>query len=242
MAPKRRSSVESGAYDAHYFDCELHRYHWFTNNAAKDARRWSEVLRMLEPRASDRLLEIGCGAGRHAIALAQFVGHVIGIDRSLVGVQRAGAFACRAGTPNIAFATCDAATLPFADGTFQKVAAIDFAEHVDDANFAKVLAEVHRVLDLDGILAIFTPCVTHYVERLKSGGVLLRQIPEHIAVRGPEAYRKLLGAAGFGIRSCRFLPSDYPLFGAVDRLLARVPGIGPWFRFRICIAAVRLAA
>ena len=33
-----------------------------------------------------------------------------------------------------------------------------------------------------------------------------------------------------------YLPSDYPLFGALDRLLARVPGIGPWFRFRILIA------
>ena len=66
---------------------------------------------------------------------------------------------------------------------------------------------------------------------------LLRQIPGHIAVRDPSHYRKLLAADGFAVRSCRFLPSDYPLFGAIDRLLAPLPGIGDFFRFRICLVA-----
>jgi hypothetical protein len=47
-------------YDGTSFDAELHRDHWFKNNAAKRARRWREVLRMLDPTPTDRVLEIGC--------------------------------------------------------------------------------------------------------------------------------------------------------------------------------------
>jgi cyclopropane fatty-acyl-phospholipid synthase-like methyltransferase len=229
-------------YDDAYFERDLHREHWFTNNAAKRARRWHELLRMLEPRSSDSILEIGCGAGEHAIPLARFVRKVTGVDMSLAGVRRASARALGEGVRNTAFLAADAAALPFADASFHKVAAIDFVEHVVDSPLAHVLAEAHRVLVAGGTLAIYTPCLTHYVERLKAHGIVLRQIPGHVAVRGPDAYRTLLEGAGFRVRSCRFLPSDYPLFGALDRALVCVPGIAPWFRFRICIVAQKVAA
>jgi len=241
MAQARRSgaSPASPAYDARYFDCELHRDHWFRNNAEKRARRWREVLRMLEPRATDRVLEIGCGAGEHAIRLARFVRQVVGVDLATAGVRRAEDAAERVRQANAVFVRSDAAALPFADAAFDKVAAIDFVEHVDDAQLARVLGEVHRVLRPGGIVAIYTPCLSHYVERLKQRNLILHQIPGHIAVRTAEPYRELLERSGLRVRSCRFLPSDYPLFGAVDRVLAPLPGIGRWFRFRICIVAVK---
>lgn len=235
------SGTADARYDEHYFDAELHRHHWFKNNAAKRARRWHEVLRMLAPRPTDRILEIGCGAGEHAIRLAPFARQVVGVDRSTAGTVRADAGARRAGQRNVAFAASDAAALPFRNGAFDKVAAIDFVEHVDDALLARVFGEARRVLAADGIVAIHTPCLTHYVERLKQRGLILHQIPGHVAVRGPDAYRNLLESAGFRIRSCRFLPSDYPLFGAVDRALAPLPRIGRWFRFRICMVAAKAA-
>lgn len=230
------------AYDDAYFARNLHRHHWFTNNEAKRARRWREVLRMLEPRATDCILEIGCGAGEHSVRLARFVRQVVGVDRSVAGVRRAEDRADRAPQPNAVFATSDAAALPFADAVFDKVAAIDFVEHVDDAQLDRVFAEAHRVLRPGGIVAIYTPCLSHYVERLKQRNLILRQIPGHIAVRDAERCRELLARAGLSVRSCRFLPSDYPLFGAVDRALAPLPGVGRWFRFRICIVAVKAAA
>lgn len=229
-------------YDDAYFEHDLHGNHWFTNNAAKRARRWREIMRMLEPRSTDRILEIGCGDGQHAIPLARYAGEVVGIDLSLAGAQRAAARAVGEGTRNTMFATCDAATLPFSDARFHKVAAIDFVEHVADPALARVFAEVHRVLKPEGSLAIYTPCLTHYVEWLKDRDLILHQIPGHVAVRGPDACCALLERAGFAVRSCRFLPSDYPVFGAVDRALASLPRIGPWFRFRICIVACKTTA
>jgi len=241
-AGERRAEPENVEYDAAYFDRNLHREHWFTNNEAKRARRWREVLRMLEPRATDRLLEIGCGAGEHSVRLARCVRQVVGVDLAVAGVRRAEDRADRARQSNAVFAASDAAALPFADAMFDKVAAIDFVKHVDDAQLARVFAEVHRVLRPGGIVAIYTPCLSHYVERLKQRNLILRQIPGHVAVRDAEPYRQLLECAHFHVRSCRFLPSDYPLFGAVDRVLAPLPGIGRWFRFRICIVGVKPAA
>ena len=229
-------------YDATYFDHNLHRAHWFTNNAAKNARRWGAILAMLEPQPHDCILEIGCGAGEHALPLAKRAGVVVGIDRAFAGILRANARAARDHAANAWFATCDATALPFADGSFHKVAAIDFVEHLADPPLMRTLGEARRVLKPRGVLAIYTPCITHYVEWMKAHNVLLRQIPGHIAVRGPGAYKRLLQGAGFAIESCSFLPSDYPLFGLFDRALGALPGIGAWFRFRICIVAHKAAA
>ncbi|MEO8536651.1 MAG: class I SAM-dependent methyltransferase [Betaproteobacteria bacterium] len=227
------------SYDADYFARELHRDHWFRNNAAKRSRRWQQVLRMLEPNAGDRLLEIGCAAGLHTLKLAAQVREAIGIDRALAGIRVAQHAARKQGIDNAAFAVCDASRLSFADATFDKVAAIDFVEHVDDPTLVAVLVEVARVLAPGGRLAIYTPCATHYVEWMKARDIVLKQIEGHVAVRAPAAYDALLRRAGLAVQAQWTLPSDYPLFSTVDRVLMALPGIGRWFRFRICIVAER---
>jgi cyclopropane fatty-acyl-phospholipid synthase-like methyltransferase len=230
-------------YDGRYFDNELHRDHWFKNNAAKRARRWREVLRMLEPNSADRILEIGCAAGEHTVRLAPLVKEVVGIDAAPEAIHRARERALHDNVANATFDIADAADLSsFGDRTFDKVAAIDFVEHVDDATLESVLSEAARLLVPGGRLAIYTPCATHYVERLKARNFILKQLPVHIAVRGPEPYRSVLTRAGFGIRSLWYSPSDYPVFSLLDRLLSPVPAIGPLFRFRICIVAIRRAS
>ncbi|MDQ2963955.1 MAG: class I SAM-dependent methyltransferase [Pseudomonadota bacterium] len=225
-------------YDARYFDQELHRDHWFRNNAAKRELRWREVVRMLEPTADDRVLELGCAAGEHALRLAPLCRAVVGIDRAAAAIERATARAAAQGIINAEFLQLDAADLaPFANGSFDKVAAIDFVEHVDDLTLVALLREVRRVLRPAGRLAIFTPCATHYVERLKSRNFVLRQLPGHIAVRDAAAYQRLLPEGGFAIASLYFSPSTYPAAGLLDRWLWNLPMIGPLFRFRLCIVA-----
>jgi 2-polyprenyl-6-hydroxyphenyl methylase / 3-demethylubiquinone-9 3-methyltransferase len=225
-------------HDARYYDSELHHDHWFTNNAAKRARRWREVVRMLEPGRKDRILEVGCATGEHALRLAREAREVVGVDVAPPAIERARARAAREGIANARFETGDASDLAmWGIGTFDKAVAIDFVEHVDDQTLAAILSEVRRVLVPGGRLAIYTPCATHYVERMKAQNFILRQFPGHIAVRTPESYRELLSAAGFLVISLSFLPSDYPAFGLLDRLLIPVPVLGRWFRHRICIAA-----
>ncbi len=227
-------------YTARYFDEELHRNHWFKNNAAKRARRWRDVLRMLDPKPPDRILEIGCATGEHALRLARLAGTVVGVDASTDAIDRAITRASHEQLANASFFVGDAGNLAaWSDRSFDKVAAIDFVEHVDDAALAVILAEAYRVLVPGGRLAIYTPCATHYVERLKARNLILRQLPVHIAVRGPEAYRSKLSQGGFATDDLWYSPSDYPLFGVFDRLLAPLPGVGAWFRFRICLVATK---
>jgi cyclopropane fatty-acyl-phospholipid synthase-like methyltransferase len=230
-------------YDGTYFDAELHRDHWFKNNAAKRARRWQEVLRMLDPSPADRMLEIGCATGEHTVRLARLAKEVVGIDYAPAAVVRARERVAGEAVGNVDFQVADAADLSrFDDRSFDKVAAIDFVEHVDDEQLAVILTEAARVLFAGGRIEIYTPCASHYVERLKARNFILKQIPVHIAVRGPAAYRNALERNGFDVGALWYSPSDYPVFGLLDRVLAPLPAIGPFFRFRICIVARRCAS
>lgn len=193
---------------------------------------------MLEPTARDRILEIGCAIGEHSLSLAKLVREVVGVDIAAMAIARANERAASLDLQNVRFVVQDAANLSgIDDATFDKVAAIDFVEHIDDVTLLSVLRESRRVLRQEGRLAIFTPCASHYVERMKAGNFVLHQTPGHIAVRGEHPYRNLLQQGGFDIVSLYFSPSTYPLAGWLDRWLWNVPLIGPLFRFRLCIVA-----
>lgn len=222
-------------YDARYYAEDLHREHWFRNNPAKHALRWLAVLRMVAPERTDVVVDLGCAAGEHTLRLAPQVARVIGVDSAQAAIALASEHG--RGVPNVAFVRADATDLAgIADASADKVMAIDFVEHIDDAALRRVASEAWRVLRPGGRFAIYTPCGTHYVERMKAAG-LLAQIPGHVAVRTPRRLDALLLDAHPWRRLERFyLPSTYPGFGWLDRALARVPGLGAWFRFRYCLA------
>lgn len=231
-------AAQQALYGTGYFDDQLHHHHWFHNNAAKRELRWREVLRMLQPGAQDRVLELGCATGEHSLRLAPLVGEIIGVDFAAAAIERAQGRAESMRVRNASFLKLDARNLDvFASASFDKVAAIDFVEHIDDASLLSVLRESRRVLRAQGKLAIFTPCASHYVERLKARNLVLQQTPGHIGVRGEREYRELLPQGGFTITSLYFSPSTYPVAGRLDRWLWNAGSIGPWFRFRICIVA-----
>ena len=96
------------------------------------------ILRLLAPRAGERVLDVGCGIG-YLSGLAREAGaRVYGVDMSpdalKSGIDMVG---------RQAFSCASADRLPFPDGVFDKVMFADVIEHVPDD--AAALSEIRRV-------------------------------------------------------------------------------------------------
>ena len=102
-----------------------------------------------------------------------------------------------------------------------------------------MLREARRVLKTGGRLGLYTPDRAHYVERLKAHDFVLRQFPQHIAVRRAAAYRRFLLEAGFRIDLDTWSVSPFPLVRLLERALSPLPFLGPTFRYRILLRGVK---
>jgi SAM-dependent methyltransferase len=112
--------------------------------------------------AGDRVLDMGCGAGRHAFELYRRGTDVIAFDQDadeLAGVSDMFAAMRKAGeVPDGADADVkqgDALQLPFADGEFDRVVAAEVLEHIPDDESA--IAELVRVVRPGGTIAVTVP-------------------------------------------------------------------------------------
>lgn len=232
-------TFEGHLYDAEYFE-GLHRSHWFTNPPRKYEERNRDTLRVVDARPSDRVLELGSARGDVTFFLARHVREVVGLDASDDALRMAERARLARGIGNASFAKGDVADLSqFGDASFDAVAAIDLVEHVDDPTLISMLVESRRVLKPGGRLGLYTPGRAHYVERLKAHDFLLKQFPQHIAVRRAEAYRRFLSDAGFRLDLDTWSVSPFPLVRLVERALAPLPRLGETFRYRILMRARR---
>lgn len=232
-------TFEGQLYDRGYFEA-LHKSHWFTNPRRKYEERDRDTLRVVSPKPSDRVLELGSARGDITFLLAAHAREVVGVDASGDALAFAEAGRARRGLTNVRFLKSDVADLSeLSGGSFDAAAAIDLVEHIDDATLAAMLAECRRVLRPGGRLGLYTPDRAHYVERLKAHDVLLKQFPQHIAVRRAGAYRALLAEAGFRIDLDAYSVSPFPVVRWIETALAPLPLVGETFRYRILLSAVR---
>jgi SAM-dependent methyltransferase len=111
--------------------------------------------------SGDRVLDLGCGEGRHSITayLNERV-EVIGLDLSLGDLQTAGSrfleFRDSADTTRSVNFTCGSGlSLPFRDAMFDKVVCAEVLEHIPD--YRAVLDEIKRVLKPGGQFAVSVP-------------------------------------------------------------------------------------
>jgi ubiquinone/menaquinone biosynthesis C-methylase UbiE len=230
-------TFERELYDEAYY-AELHPRHWFKSPARKFAERNRDVLRLIEPEAMDRVLELGCARGDVTFLLAERAAEVIGVDAAEEALAMAEAERTRRGVANVRFLAGDVADLrAVADSSIDAVAAIDLVEHIDDPTLGAMLKACRRVLVPGGRLGIYTPERAHYVERLKAHDLLIKQFPQHIAVRRAKEYEAMLGEVGFRVELSTYSVSPFPLVRLVEKALAPLPLVGPTFRYRVLIRA-----
>ena len=113
-------------------------------------------------RRAERVLDLGCGGGRHAFGCLRRGAVVVALDADLdevqgvIGMMVAMAEAGEVGEGGTGVGVRgDALRLPFPDGVFDKVICAEVLEHIADDSSA--MAELSRVLRPGGLLAISVP-------------------------------------------------------------------------------------
>jgi len=111
----------------------------------------------------DKILDLGCGFGRHAFEAARRGAYVVALDAGedeVNGVLNTFAAMVEAGelpqaTTKVGVVQGDALNLPFPDGTFDRVICSEVLEHIPNDQGA--MAELTRVLRPGGTMAITIP-------------------------------------------------------------------------------------
>jgi SAM-dependent methyltransferase len=120
--------------------------YWAMNNPIRGyVQRHYEAprLRRLSDTAATNILEIGCGQGTGDLFRPE---RYVGVDLDPRMIQRARRRS--GGLPNATFLEGDVTNLDFPDGSFNLVVDFGIVHHVP--NWKDALAEVHRLLEVDG--------------------------------------------------------------------------------------------
>jgi len=150
----------------------------------------------------ERLLDLGCGFGRHAYQAARLGAQVVALDagadevvqvRSTFGAM-ADAGELDPATARVGAVRGDALRLPFAEGAFDRVIASEVLEHIPDDGAA--MAELSRVLRPGGTMAVTVPrCGPEFVSWALSDEY--HSVPGgHVRIYRRSQLVRRLGAAG----------------------------------------------
>jgi len=128
---------------------------------------------------SRRVLDIGCGGGFLSNHLAALGHRVTGLDTSPDALAIAARYDQ---TGKVHYQQGDALKLPFEDGSFDVVCAMDFLEHVENPDQA--IAEAARVLSPSGIFFFhtFNRSLLCWLVVIKGVEWFVRNTPRHMHI------------------------------------------------------------
>jgi ubiquinone/menaquinone biosynthesis C-methylase UbiE len=149
---------------------------WFLGPKAMrwlSRRRFVAVTGMLPPGEGRRALDVGCGWGYNLFLLGQIGYKPFGIDIVQNDFEAASEIASANGLKPV-LCGGDMSSLPFDDGSFAAVTAVETFEHIFHPDRRAAVSEAMRVLEPGGVLAFSTPNYTSIVE---SGKRIVTRLP-----------------------------------------------------------------
>jgi SAM-dependent methyltransferase len=156
-----------------------------------------------------RILDVGCGTGANLLMLSQY-GDAEGVDVS----EDALAFCRERGLQKVKLGAGE--ELPYDDGTFDLVTALDVVEHMDDDLAG--LREMRRVLRPGGRVLLFVPTFM-FLWGLQD------EVSNHRRRYRLSELRRVLEKAGFEIERTTYANITFFLPILLMRQLMRVTGI-----------------
>jgi ubiquinone/menaquinone biosynthesis C-methylase UbiE len=139
---------------------------------------FDDILRRIQPRPTDKILDAGCGYCYHTVRLARSGSSITSVDFSDAALASARQTIADAGIGDqVTLRQADLTKLPFADESFDFVVSWGVIMHIPDMEAA--LSELARVLKKDGILVL---CENN-----------MRSLDVEVRERAIRAVKKLIG-------------------------------------------------
>ncbi len=143
-------TVASESWEAYWRDAD--NLEWWR----KPAPEVVELIASLDPHTYSRVLDLGCGPGRHAIAFAQAGFDVTATDASSEAVRQLQDWAKLLGL-SVASAVCDAGEQPFPWASFDVVISYNVIYHGHRSDFVKAIRHIHDLLRPGGLFFFTCP-------------------------------------------------------------------------------------
>jgi len=162
-------------------------------------------LERLDVRPGDRVLDAGCGEGRHCFGCLERGADVVGLDLDFGSLRDASKrLGRRAGELSALGAMLQGDTfgLPFRDGTFDKIICSEVMEHVHD--YRGAARELARVTRPAGRVAVTIPTATSEHLYLRLGDEYFESPGGHIRIFRPRQLSEGLAAAGLSTTGVGF--------------------------------------
>ena len=162
-------------------------------------------LERLDVRPGDRLLDAGCGEGRHCYGALERGARVVGLDLDPAGLKAAvGGLRKRAHETDSMGEMLQGNTfaLPFADATFDKIICSEVMEHVHD--YRAAAKELARVTRPGGRVAVTIPTTTSENLYLRVGDDYFESLGGHIRIFKPRQLAEGLAEAGLATQGVGF--------------------------------------
>ena len=198
--------------------------------------RLERLIKQMDLKGTYKVADIACGNGMMMPLVADQVGQYVGVDFSEEFIKAAQRKRDSLSIANAQFELSDIVDFCSANkSVFDVVFAMDFAEHVYDKDWARILCAIKECLKPNGKLYLHTPNGDFFLEKMKANNFIVKQFPEHIAVRSQEQNRAILEKCGFRVNTMKLIP-HYNILRVLHPL-SFIPGIGKWFKARIFIEA-----